>query len=608
MAIEPPPDDDDAALTRRTLLKLTGISAVGTTSLAGCLGTDSDTEYRLGYGGVAWAVADGVSPSLLAASLASPDDGLVGRWPLDGSSGAVTDVAGGNDGAVRGDPQRGVAGVYGTAAVEFGAAPDNYVEVPDAGALRPDRLSFGGWVRTDNGENSQTLVQKADARFGDNGYAVEVQTTNSLRAHVGVESGQASVNPWGVATQDGQWHHIMCTWDGAVMVLYLDGVEVDRDSSQSGAVVHSDRPLYVGYGDNGYTSYYDMDGAVDDVRVYDRALSASAVAALYDGAGLGASTPTPTPTPTETPTPTATPAPTPTPTSTPTPTPTEEETDTDSSSGTDTTDPSTQPVPVARWRFAETGGVTVADSAGSADGFVRGSPTLDTAGVSGGSGIAFGATADDYVEVPDAGVLTPTAALSFCGWYRTTSGANEQTVLQKADSRYGDEGYAVDVQTPNSIRAHVGVESGQATVNPSVSTHDGQWHHLVCTWDGDAFVIYLDSGEVDRDGSQSGAVVPSNRSLYVGYGDNGYTSDYAMDGAVDDVRVYDVALTPDQVGTLYADGDTTGSTDDGGSGGSTEEPTPTATPTPTPTLTPAPNDEFGEVGYGDHGFGGVGGS
>ena len=230
----------------------------------------------------------------------------------------------------------------------------------------------------------------------------------------------------------------------------------------------------------------------------------------------------------------------------------------------------------------------MADSAGSNDGFVRGSPTLATGGVFETSGIAFGPTAGDYVEVPDSGSLTPTSALSFGGWYRTTSGEAEQTVLQKADARYGDEGYAVDVQTPSSVRAHLAVGSGRAVVNPSVDTHDGEWHHVCCTWDGEAFVLYLDGEERDRDTSQSGDVVASTRSLYIGYGDNGYSSTYDMNGSIDDVRVYDTALTAEQVAAVV-DGTTT------------DEPTPSETPT----ATPVPNDEFGESGYGGHGYGGV---
>ena len=317
MATDPPPDGDGDGLTRRLWLKLTGTMVFGTTAVAGCVSGAAPSTVRLGYGGTPWRVTDAGPRALLAATLPAvgPTDGLVGYWPLDGSVGTATDAAGGNDGTVRGAPQRGVLGVYDTTAYAFGTDPDSYVEIADAGALRPETLTFAGWYRTDSGANSQTVLQKADARFGDAGYAVDVQTTNSLRAHVAVESGQAAVNPWGVATQDGVWHHVCCTWDGEALVCYLDGEEVARDDSQSGGVVHSDRPLYIGYGDNGYTTYYPMDGDIDDVRVYDIALTDADVRALV----AEADTVTPAPTPTETPTPTPTDTPTATPTATPIP-------------------------------------------------------------------------------------------------------------------------------------------------------------------------------------------------------------------------------------------------------------------------------------------------
>ncbi|KAA9396490.1 hypothetical protein Har1130_17640 [Haloarcula sp. CBA1130] len=603
METDPPPTDNDREISRRTMLKLTGIAS-GATAIAGCLGGSGPSEQRLGYGGYPWRLDGGIPGALGASnalSLVGPTGGLVGHWPLDGNGDTAVDVAGGNDGAVRGTPDQGVSGVYDSTAYVFDSGADDYVEVIDAGALTPTAaLTFGGWYQTTSDTNEHTVLQKADARYGETGYAVDVQTPNSLRAHVGVESGRASVNPWGVSTHDGEWHHVLCTWDGSRLVMYLDGEEVGRDTTQSGEVVHSDRPLYIGYGDNGYDSYYAMDGAIDDVRVYDRALGSDEVSDLYEGVEEATPTPTETatPTPTSTPSSTPTPTPVPTPTETPSPTPTPTATVTPAPTPTPTstptkTDPSSQPAPVARWAFAETGGTTVADSAGGNDGFVRGSPTLDTAGVFGTSGIACSSSAEDYVEVPDTGTLTPLAALSFGGWYRTASEANEQTVLQKADARYGGTGYAVDVQTPNSLRAHVGVESGQASVNPwGVSTHDGEWHHVLCTWDGEAFVMYLDGEAVDRDTTQFGAVVPSDRSLYIGYGDNGYASYYAMDGTIDDVRVYDVALTADQVVALVE-------------GVTTEEPTPTPIETDTATATPIPNDEFGESGYGSHGYGGM---
>ena len=578
MVTDPLPEERARGLTRRTMLKITGVTTLGASSVAGCLGVTEPLDGGIrsaayvGYGGVPAALTDG---DVLSRAVVGPADGLAAHWPLDGSDGTATDAAGGNDGSVRGTPARSVPGVYDSTAYAFDG-PDDYVEVADAAAIRPAKLTFGGWFRTDSGANEQTLVQKADARFGDEGYAVEVQTPNSLRAHVAVESGRAAVNPWGVATHDGEWHHLACTWDGSSLVMYLDGEEVARDDSQSGDVVHSDRPLYLGRGDNGYASSYPMNGGIDDVRVYSRALSPEEVGSLFEGT-VTSSEPEPEPEPEDDQEPEPEPEP-------------EDDQETESEPDPAPTDPSSQPPPAARWGFAETSGVTIADSAGAADGFVRGSPALDAEGVFSGSGIAFGDGPDDYVEVADAAALRP-AELTFGGWFRTDSGANEQTLVQKSDARFGDEGYAVDVQTPDSLRAHVAVESGRASVNPDAATHDGEWHHLACTWDGSSLVMYLDGEEVARDDSQSGTVVHSDRSLYVGRGDNGYTSYYPMNGGVDDVRVYDTALTASQIAAVV-EGGTTEEPDDTSGDGPDEEPT-------------VPNDEFGESGYGSHGYGGV---
>jgi hypothetical protein len=546
MTTEPPPTENEGELTRRTMLKLTGVTAIGTGSVAGCLERTASATHGLSYGGVPWGLTGALSAPL---SIVGPGEGLVAHWPFDGTDETVTDVAGGNNGVVRGTPRQGIPGVYDTTAFAFGSGSDDYVEVVDGQSLTPDELTFGGWFRTESGESGQTLLQKADARFGSRGYAVDVQTPTSLRAHVAVDSGRASVNAFGVSTHDGEWHHLVCTWDGSVLGMYLDGEVVDRDDTQSGSVVHSDRSLYIGRGDNGYTTYYPMAGAVDDVRVYDRALGADEVRSLYEGSDTSTE-PEPAP-----------------------------------------SDPSSQPSPAARWQFAETTGVTIADSAGSTDGFVRGSPALDADGVFDTSGCAFDGNPDDYVEVPDSSALKPEAELTFGGWFRTESGESGQTLLQKADARFGSRGYAVDVQTPTSLRAHVAVDSGRASVNAfGVSTHDGEWHHLVCTWDGSVLGMYLDGEVVDRDDTQSGSVVHSDRSLYIGRGDNGYTTYYPMAGAVDDVRVYDRALTERQIAAVIE-------------GTTSEEPTPTPSDDSTPT-----NDEFGEGGYGSYGYGGVDGN
>ena len=337
MADEPPNDrPSETDLSRRAYVKLTGLAATAV-GAAGCVTDDlslpdgSTDTIRYGYGGApmvvtAVATADSELPS--AAS----------RWSFDETDGVTAhDAVGSLDGEIRGDPALGVSGIRGTGSFDFRDSSGNYVVVDDGDTLRPrQQMSFGGWYRTESGATSQTVLQKADSLTGDVGYAVDVQTENSLRAHLGVDSGTARINPWGVATHDGEWHHVMLTWDGDAFICYLDGEKVARDDSQSGDIQHSTNPLYIARGDNSWSSTYEMAGAIDDVRIYATALSPEDVTAVFEGTDESDDpTPTPTPEPTPTPTPTETPTSTATPTPEPTPTPTE----------TATPDPTPTPTP-----------------------------------------------------------------------------------------------------------------------------------------------------------------------------------------------------------------------------------------------------------------------
>ena len=77
------------------------------------------------------------------------------------------------------------------------------------------------------------------------------------------------------------WHHAVAVTDttNTEVILYLDGVEVDRDS-YTGALINRDGPLYVGGNLDGNGVYFP--GDLDDLRIYDRALSAEEVQRLYE--------------------------------------------------------------------------------------------------------------------------------------------------------------------------------------------------------------------------------------------------------------------------------------------------------------------------------------
>ena len=86
---------------------------------------------------------------------------------------------------------------------------------------------------------------------------------------------------------DGQWHHVAGVYDGANMFLYVDGT-LDVSQPATGSIAQNSAPLRIGAnasdGEDG-TGYY-FNGLIDEVSIYNRALTASEIQAIYT-AGSG---------------------------------------------------------------------------------------------------------------------------------------------------------------------------------------------------------------------------------------------------------------------------------------------------------------------------------
>jgi hypothetical protein len=78
---------------------------------------------------------------------------------------------------------------------------------------------------------------------------------------------------------DGQWHHIGCVWDGSHRYLYVDGTEVTKDMAVQASLKSATGGLYIGAGKNLEFGTF-FSGLIDDVRIYNVALSAEKIEAL----------------------------------------------------------------------------------------------------------------------------------------------------------------------------------------------------------------------------------------------------------------------------------------------------------------------------------------
>ncbi len=202
------------------------------------------------------------------------------------------------------------------------------------------------------------------------------------------------------------------------------------------------------------------------------------------------------------------------------------------------------PAPAGYWRFDEGTGTRAADASGNNNnGTFQGGVTWDTGRF--GSGVRINGT-DGVVVVNNSASLNPTAALSITAWINadTWDGGNRR-IVQKGDS---DNQYRLLEENGVLKFDLFGVTNGTLTTAlPST----GVWHQVAGTYDGSTMKIYID-GVVAAQQPASGALATTTNSLYIGSKGTGGTAGNHFQGALDDVRVYPVALSSDYIQYLQS--------------------------------------------------------
>ena len=203
------------------------------------------------------------------------DPSLVGWWKFDeGMDNVALDWSGhGNHGALRGDPTY-VAGVFGQA-----ISLDGYGDYVDCGNPPEfditDFITFAYWIKVvefDKGWN--TVLSKGD----DSWRSSRAGWNNFMEAAV---TGTTGDYTYGVTpVDDGQWHHVGFVYDGRRNYLYVDG-ELDASEPSTGKINVSRYPLWIGGNAQWPGGWWN--GLIDDVRIYNRALSQEDVQIIMQG-------------------------------------------------------------------------------------------------------------------------------------------------------------------------------------------------------------------------------------------------------------------------------------------------------------------------------------
>ncbi len=195
--------------------------------------------------------------------------GLVSSWSFDKASikgETVKDLWGDNDGTINGNPEI-VEGKYGDA-LSFDTRED-YVDFgSDASFDITSAVTLEAWIKPQTLTSKYGMVVgKWNDGAGECSYFLGLRNDNTIRVDI-YANAEFHGNHAGTIV-DGEWTHIAMTYDGDNQKVYQDGVLVGTFDVDGNINVTPSVSVMVGTA----VSRWNFRGIIDDVRIYNRALS-----------------------------------------------------------------------------------------------------------------------------------------------------------------------------------------------------------------------------------------------------------------------------------------------------------------------------------------------
>jgi len=219
--------------------------------------------------------------------------GLVGHFRLDETSigQAVVDSSGnGNNGVHRNftapdGPTSDTPDLdsFNPRGVNFDGIDDVItVTANDALNLNGDSFTQSVWIRPELSDNGYHAVLGSSDTAVTSRYP-GIWVFNQDQIHVGFGDGEN----WNAFTTDsvltpGEWNHVATTFDGTTYTAYANGVEVYSTSFYAGRTPLTTNEVTIG----SVGGFFLFEGGIDDVQIYNRALSASEIGALIGDASV----------------------------------------------------------------------------------------------------------------------------------------------------------------------------------------------------------------------------------------------------------------------------------------------------------------------------------
>jgi hypothetical protein len=424
--------------------------------------------------------------------------GIISWWPAGGN--ALDAITNHNNGY----PSNGVTYVAGEVGQTFSFNGVNQVVgVPDATSLDPtNAITLESWIYTStNSANDAIAVLGKDNPYGSRQYLLGLANdagTWVFRAHIGLPDGLHYFDgSTSILTQT--WYHVAMTYDGSYLKLYVNG-SLDGSASLSGAIITSSEKLLIG---GSVPGPWDYNGLVDELSIYNRALSQTEIQAIYNAGAAGKSNP-------------------------------------------NCVSPSTNAV--GWWP----GDGNVYDLAHTNFGSLHGGVTYKSGVV--GQAFSFDGSTG-YIQITNNSDLNPTNALSIESWIYLNEFDGNHSIIRK-DGECGNRQFLLTVGPNQKFRAHIGITNGTyywtdgaTTVNPKT------WYHVAMTYNAasNGLILYV-NGAVDATASATGSSITTTEPIYIGGDPYPGCSQYYFPGLIDEPTLYNRALSGTEISAIYSAG------------------------------------------------------
>lgn len=381
-----------------------------------------------------------------------------------------------------------VYGLGGLTAYSFDGT-DDYVDL-GTDIFSSDSYTLCAWVRL--------REKSSDSHFIDLEGLNRIKYNNSsdaLTTRHFDKSKTTVVERGSITPSTHKWYHVVSTYDSSdeLLKIYVNGVEDKSESGVSPSQIDTfNRSSGIGSSYDGSDTY--TNGSIADVRIYDRTLSASEVEALYQ-MGSGDYT--------------------------------RQSLHDGSDSGA-----------VSRYTLDS----DADDSWGSNGGTLQGGASVGNSNSVYSGSLSLNGT-DQRVRLPQIQLQSHTISV----WVNPDGVSNLQQVIRGTEDN-SSYGYAISI---GSGHVDYGVKDGSAFFIGGSGVSDissDNWYHLTGSYDGSTIRLYINGTVVDS-GSTTKTLQYTGTNSYIGHDGGGQELWY--DGNIDDVRIYDRALSPTEVRQLY---------------------------------------------------------